>query len=209
MSYNIHGLRNTDRVAAVVRGAAPDILIVQEALAWGRPQTWWADLAGRLGMRRAAGGLTGFGNTILAQPGVRVAGSWTLRYPWRLGEHPRAAVFTLLLVRGVTVTVVGSHLSTDPTVRLRQAARLRTELVDLVGPVIVGADVNDVPSSAAWRTLAAGLTDTAGGDITPTFGARRIDAVLVDGLTVAGYEVLDGGGASDHRPVLVTVDAAG
>jgi endonuclease/exonuclease/phosphatase family metal-dependent hydrolase len=114
----------------------------------------------------------------------------------------------------VPVPVAGSHLSTDPAERPRQAAEFKRELDAVTSPVVAGADLNEGPEGPAWATVAERLTDTAvAADRADrlTYSCanprKRIDALFVDPrITVVGYDVVDTPltrRASDHFPVLV------
>jgi endonuclease/exonuclease/phosphatase family metal-dependent hydrolase len=211
VSYNVHGLRD-DRAAlvAVVRGLAPDVVIVQEAPRRLRWRTRCAELAHDLGLVVAAGGLPALGNLLLTSLRVRVHDTWCLRYPLTPGRHLRGAAFAHCSVAGTRFVLAGSHLSTDPGERPGQAALLKKELSEVDAPVVLGADLNDAPSGVAWRTVAEGLTDAGTGVDMPTFSCAnprdRIDALFVDPrIEVLRYEVIDTPEvrrASDHFPVV-------
>lgn len=214
LSYNVHGQRDdVDALAAAVRDAAPDVVVVQEAPRRFRWRHRCAALADRLGLVVAAGGLPSLGNLVLTSLRVRVHDTWYLRYPLTPGRHLRGAVFAECAVGDARFTVVGSHLSTDPAERPGQAVLLGRELAAARHPVVVGADLNENSGGAAWRTVADGLTDAAvagGGAERATFSCTdprdRIDAIFVDPrISVLRYAVLDTEQtrrASDHFPVL-------
>jgi endonuclease/exonuclease/phosphatase family metal-dependent hydrolase len=221
-TYNLHSLRD-DRAAldATVRAIAPDVLVVQEALRWFNPLTWFVNLARHFGMASAIGGLRSQGNVILVGSRVTVHEHRFVRYPLAFGHYPRGAVFLRCSVSGVPFLVAGSHLSPDPAMRLRQARLFKQALDDARAAggdalLLVGVDINETPAGDAWRTVAAGLIDaaeaTGQGDV-PTFPTsrpdRRIDAVFVDPLgSVVAYSVVDtqqSRAASDHFPPVADV----
>jgi endonuclease/exonuclease/phosphatase family metal-dependent hydrolase len=214
LSYNVHGQRDdAAALAAVVRGVAPDVAIVQEGprrFRW-RPKS--AALADRFGLVVAAGGLPSLGNLLLTSLRVRVHRSWCRQFPLTPGRHLRGAVFAECSVGSARFVVVGSHLSTDPAERPGQAALLAAELSAVSLPLVVGADLNENSGGAAWRTIADGRTDAAlAADRADRFTYSsanprdRIDALFVDPrITVTDYDVLDTAltrRASDHFPVL-------
>ncbi|ASW57870.1 endonuclease/exonuclease/phosphatase family protein [Plantactinospora sp. KBS50] len=221
LSYNVHGQRD-DRaaLAATVRAAAPDVLIVQEAPRRFRWQHKCAALAEAFGMVVAVGGLPSLGNLVLTTLRVRVHRTWTQRYPLTPGRHLRGAAYAECSVGPdpdgtgtARFVVAGSHLSTDPAERPAQAALLRSAVGGVRLPVILGADLNDVPGGPAWQAVADGLTDAAvaadrADRLTfPCAGPRqRLDAVFVDPrIRVRDYDVpdtADSRRASDHLPVL-------
>jgi endonuclease/exonuclease/phosphatase family metal-dependent hydrolase len=217
VSYNIHSQRDdTAALAAVVREAAPDVVIVQEAPRRFRWRQKSAALAESFGLVVAAGGLPSLGNLLLTSLRVRVLDTRCQRFPLTPGRHLRGAAFADCAVGGARFTLAGSHLSTDPLERPAQAAAFKRELAAAKLPVVAGADLNEGPDGAAWRTVGDGLTDTAvAADRADrhTYSSanprRRIDAVFVDArISVVGYDVVDTPQtrrASDHFPVLVDV----
>jgi endonuclease/exonuclease/phosphatase family metal-dependent hydrolase len=209
MSYNVHGMKD-DRAAltGLIRDAAADVVIVQEAPRRFRWRQRCAALADDVGMVVAAGGLPSLGNLLLVSLRVRVHETWTMRYPLTPGRHLRGAVFARGSVRGATFTVSGSHLATDPAERPTQASLWKQALLGLEGPVIAAADLNEGPGGGAWRTVEDGLVSSSAGR--PTFPAT-LPARLIDGLFVTPdviinrYEVVEteqARRASDHLPVL-------
>jgi endonuclease/exonuclease/phosphatase family metal-dependent hydrolase len=209
MSYNVHGLKD-DRAAltGLIRDAAPDVLVVQEAPRRFRWRHRCAALADDVGMVVAAGGLPSLGNLLLVSLRVAVHETWCLRYPLTPGRHLRGAVFARGSVRGGRFTVSGSHLATDPAERPSQAACWKEALTAVEGPVIAAADLNEGPGGGAWRMVGDGLVSS--GSSRPTFPAT-VPARLIDGLfvtpdiTIEKYEVIEterARRASDHLPVL-------
>ncbi|MGC4776203.1 endonuclease/exonuclease/phosphatase family protein [Micromonospora chalcea] len=215
LSYNVHGQRDdTAALAEVVRGADPDVVIVQEGPRRFRWRQKCAALAESFGMVVAAGGLPSLGNVLLTSLRVRVTDTSCQRYPLTPGRHMRGAAYARCRVGGVDVLLAGSHLSTDPAERPAQAAAFKRELAASTLPVVAGADLNEGPDGPAWQTVAEGLTDAAlAADRADrhTFSCadprRRIDALFVDPrITVVDYDVVDTPltrRASDHFPVLV------
>ncbi|HEX7745825.1 MAG TPA: endonuclease/exonuclease/phosphatase family protein [Micromonosporaceae bacterium] len=218
LSYNVHSQRDDQAaLAAVVRATEPDVVVVQEAPRRFRWRHRCAALADSMGMLVAAGGQPSLGNLLLTSLRVRVHATWCRRYPLTPGRHLRGAAFAECSVGPAAgagrFVVAGSHLSTDPAERPRQAALFKAALGESDHPVIVGADLNEPPAGTAWRTVADGLTDAAeaaGCGDRPTYPCaaprRRIDAIFVDPrITVVGCAVIDtppAQRASDHFPVL-------
>jgi endonuclease/exonuclease/phosphatase family metal-dependent hydrolase len=220
LCYNVHNQKDdVAALASVVRGLAPDVVVVQEGPRRFRWRHKTAALADRLGMVVAAGGLPSLGNVLLTTLRVRVGDTWCLRYPLTPGRHLRGAAFASCAVTspaGETArfVVTGSHLATDPVERPAQATRWRAAIDEVDLPVIAAADLNEEPGGAAWTTASRGLVDPAekvgrGDRLTfPCPGAnRRIDGVFVDPrIDVVDYDVVDtpeSRRASDHFPVLV------
>ncbi|MFE0592405.1 endonuclease/exonuclease/phosphatase family protein [Micromonospora echinospora] len=214
VSYNIHTQRDdTAALAEVVRAARPDVVIVQEGPRRFRWRSKCAALAESFGLVVGAGGLPALGNLLLTSLRVRVHATRCQRFPLTPGRHLRGAAFAECAVGGARFVVAGTHLSTDSTERPDQAALFRAEVEAARWPVLVGADLNEGPGGAAWRTIADGLTDAAvAADRADrlTYSCadprRRIDALFVDPrITVVDYDVVDTPQtrrASDHFPVL-------
>ncbi|MFG1952517.1 endonuclease/exonuclease/phosphatase family protein [Micromonospora sp. NPDC048830] len=214
LSYNIHSQRDdTAALAAVVREAAPDVVILQEAPRRFRWRQKSATLAASFGLVVAAGGLPALGNLLLTSLRVRVLATRCQRYPLTPGRHMRGAAYAECRVGGARFLLAGSHLSTDPAERPAQAAAFKRELAAADLPVVAGADLNEGPGGAAWRTVADGLTDVAAATgcvdrhTYPCASPReRIDALFVDPrITVVAYDVVDTPltrRASDHFPLL-------
>ncbi|MGC9667274.1 endonuclease/exonuclease/phosphatase family protein [Planosporangium sp. 12N6] len=218
MSYNVHGLRDdVTALAAVVRAAEPDVVVLQEAPRRFRWRAKSAALAARFGLVVAGGGLPALGNLVLTSLRVRVHGERCVRYPLTPGRHLRGAVVVDCSVGGTRFAVAGSHLATDERERPVQAELLRRVIARVGAPLLLGIDVNETPDGGAWRTLtgsrlvdAAAATGQADRATFPV-GApdRRIDAVLVDArCEIVDYRVFDPPPArlaSDHFPLLVDV----
>lgn len=222
VSYNLNSWSgDVATLTASVRALTPDVLMLQQVLSWQDPRSWFLDLAGRFGMAYAFGGLSAFGNAVLASTAVTVHGWRIVRYPlvWPR-DSPRAAVLMSCSISGVRLVAAGSHLSADANVRQRQAAVLKQAMNAAGAPVLAGVDVNDTSTGAAWRTIADGLVDAAeatGQAGVPTFPTRaptrRIDAIFVHpSLPVSDYRVVDTPqtrAASDHFPLYADVALAG
>ena len=214
MSYNVGGLRGDQAaLAAVVRSLRPDVLVVQEAPRRLRWRHRCADLARRVDLVYAAGGLPGLGNLLLVDLGVRVHDTWCLRYPLTPGRHMRGAALARCSAAGSTFVVAGTHLATDPAERPGQAAVLAKALAEVQVPIILAADVNEEAGGEAWTTLADGRVDAASASAGATFPAagpaQRLDAIFVDRrLAVTGGRVVDtpeARRASDHLPVVADI----
>lgn len=214
VAYNIHSSRDDlTALAAVVRGLEPDVLIVQEGPRRLRWRSKGAALAHSFGLVVAAGGMPALGNVIMTNLRVRVREAWETRFPLKPGRHMRGVAFARCEVGGVSFTAVGAHLSTDDDERPSQAERLGQAIAGLTGPVILGADLNDVPGSRSWELAHAGLADVGeqcgSGDVFtfPCAGAnRRIDTIAVNAqVGVESYRVETGPltlRASDHFPLV-------
>ena len=193
VSWNIRSLRDGRRgVVQQLRALDADVVVLQEA---PRLVLWRLSryvLAWQVGLRLATTGRAA-GNCVLTR--LPVVSARTRELPRPPGHHRRGTAALVLLLDGLPVRVLGTHLDLDAGARLTTAAVARDEPVD-----VLCADVNDHPDSPAWAVLADGLTDPGG---EPTFPAgaprRRIDALLVGpAFEVVSFGVHDTA-ASDPR----------
>jgi endonuclease/exonuclease/phosphatase family metal-dependent hydrolase len=215
LSYNLHGLKDDRRaLAAVVREAAPDVAILQEAPRRFRWRQKSADLAREVELVIGGGGLPALGNLILTNLRVRAVAEWNVRYPLTPGRHMRGAVFVRCRVGRATFVAAGSHLSTDAAERPAQAELLKARMEEVAEPLVFAGDLNENSGGAAWRMIADGLTDAAGNDERPTFpvtaARERLDAIFVGPrIAVLQYDVIDTPStraASDHFPVVADLE---
>ncbi|GIH96488.1 endonuclease/exonuclease/phosphatase family protein [Planobispora siamensis] len=225
-SYNVRAMR--DDVAAlgqVMTALRADVLCVQEAprfLCWRRRRR---NLAASGGLRVAAGLRVG-GVAVLAGPGVRVLHGEGRRLRFFFGLEQRAIAVAVVETGGLRVAVGSIHLDLNEGARLyhsHEAVRILQEVADRFDalPVLAG-DINEQSDRPSWRYIAGKLPDCY--PLAPrgdglTFPARgphlRIDAIFA----VAGLRVVSCGGveadpavlaaASDHRPVVAELAAAG
>jgi endonuclease/exonuclease/phosphatase family metal-dependent hydrolase len=217
LAWNVRGLRD-DRAAlvATIRAARPHVVLVQEAPRVWRWRTRGASFAADCGLVVAAGAAgtdPASGNLVLTDLAVGVRNVEVVRLERTPGQYPRAAVVLRGTMGGAQFTAAGVHLGLTGAERARHVDALHRTL-DGEPALIVGGDLNETPGGPVWRTLGTTLADTAGTDGTPTYSTtrpvRRIDAIFADpALPVLSYEVLDTDAvrrATDHRPVLVTLD---
>jgi endonuclease/exonuclease/phosphatase family metal-dependent hydrolase len=214
MTYNIFmGGRKGAAVHDVVRGAAPDVLLVNESpktpLLWRRK---CKRLAAHWRLSYVTGGRSAGSNMIAvgSRVSVKHSESRVLRQP--LFQPRRGIASAQLRVEGRLVGVVACHLSLDRARRAVEVEQVLQTANRLRGVVIVAGDLNERPDGPSWQRLRqAGYRDHGSGDW-KTFPAdqpdRRIDALLVRGdaaLLRHGHPSVDTRiltRASDHRPVL-------
>lgn len=218
MTYNIWmGGRGGALLDSVVRGAAPDVLLVNESpktpLLWRRRAR---ALAARWGMRHVAGGRNAGSNMILVGPAVVVRSATARKIEQPLFQPRRGVAAAQLRVRGRLVGVVACHLSLDADRRTTEVEQVLEVAGRLRGPVLLGGDLNEGPRGPSWKRLrAAGYVDH-GTRVWPTYPAaspeKRIDALLVRGAPHVVHHGDPGvdadlqARASDHRAVLAVVD---
>lgn len=214
LTYNVRSLRDdAAAVAAIIRALAPDVVAVQEAPRFLFSRSKCAALAEAAGMTVLSGGRSANGNLLLGGPRIRSVSSSRFRLPRSGRRHRRSVAVARVEVDGVPLTVAGTHLSLDPLERGKQALHLVSRLAG-VSPLVLGADVNDVPGSATWTLLTDHWWDAhaiapAGSAL--TFPARdpnrRLDAVFVSGgdlVRGCGVppDLVDPARATDHLPVV-------
>jgi endonuclease/exonuclease/phosphatase family metal-dependent hydrolase len=212
----------------------PDVLMLQEVVrdesgdqaeevagALGYPGCWSVE-GHRQGPARE-------GVAVLSRRPLRDARS----EPLPDSEPSRGVLVAGLDVEGAAVTIVCGHTVASPEpVRLAQVHAL---LARSESPLILGADLNETPSTVAPLLDAVGLTDALGADPVPTwpmcqvtFGEawrsqlgraphfslerRRLDYLLARGLEVLTAAVHDlrtpeGVHASDHALVVAELAA--
>jgi endonuclease/exonuclease/phosphatase family metal-dependent hydrolase len=214
MSYNIHSSKDDLRaLATVVRGEAPDLVLVQEAPRRFRWRGKNARLARDWGMLHAGGGLWALGNSAFSTLRVGVRETWNVQFPLTPGRHMRGAVFVRCTVGRSRFTAVGTHLSLDATERVAQAQLLKEHLAKIDEPYFVAGDLNEEPGGGGWRTLADGLADAADSKdcgnlftFSCTAPRRRIDGIFVDPrIEIHDYRLVDSDlakAASDHFPLV-------
>jgi endonuclease/exonuclease/phosphatase family metal-dependent hydrolase len=221
MSYNVLSLRlGTDRVAAVIRAAEPDVVCVQEAPRFWRSRQRCAALAAASGLAVVTGGRPAGAVLLLARPDLPVLARRSVKLPWHPPKHRRGVALGVFDVGGTEVVVASTHLSLFEDERVAQARAVLALLRSYGAPGIVGADVNEDPDGPAFSLLASTLVDAYaaapfGDGLTSTSAEprRRIDAIFADSqITVLRGEALALPGvetASDHRPVLATLNVPG
>ena len=179
LSYNVHrcvgGDRRLDvgRVADVIGAQAPDIVALQE-IDVGRARTGWVDqahrLAERLGMAfRFNAALRieqeQYGDAILTTLPERLVKAASLPGHRRIpGLEARGAIWVAIMIDGVELQVINTHLGLVPAEQWRQTEALTGP--DWVGavarnaPLIVAGDFNAGARTRAYRTMTSRLTES-------------------------------------------------
>ena len=218
LSYNVRSMRDdVDALARVMREIAPDVAIIQEAPRFLRWRSKCAALARRAGMVVVTGGRECGANLVLSSLAVEVIKTHNLPFTTDRHLHHRGSAIAVLKFRGAQFAVAGTHLDLIEAPRLRHldelAAFARADLTDNT-PLIVGGDLNAVPSSATWQRMEQFGTDAfaavgTGDGLTYSTAApvRRIDGVFADPrlqpLKAEALDSADVRAASDHRPLVV------
>lgn len=214
-NYNIKsGLWSSlDQVGDVLAKLDADVVALQE-VDRGMRRTNDVDqsdvLARRLGMKRIFLGAQDrdggtYGVALLSR--LPIARVTRIDLPGAGGVEPRVAVDADVCVDGRPLRVLATHTDFTPWAAEAQAGAI-AEALQTGGDVVVLGDFNATPEKPGIRRLlerplfdALGIYTTG-----PTFeGVGRIDYILTD-RRVANAEIVEAA-ASDHKPVLATVEA--
>jgi len=219
LTLNTHGAQgpggfDLDRVASLIRGSGVDVALLQEVDRF-RGRSRYTDmpreLAARTGMEVAYG-------LNVDLPGRAVSGTATLsrrpivlqqniRLPTAPGRKPRGLLRTDLDVDGLRVSVFNTHLEDQSTpLRLRQVAALRGPVATTPHPVVLGGDLNAIPTSPMMTNARSFLSDAwasggfGPGHTWPAISPRlRIDYLYHSPpARVASVDVMSPA-VSDHR----------
>lgn len=218
MTYNIYmGGRKGAALHQVVRGVAPDVLLVNESpktpFLWKRR---CQNLAEQWDMRFIGGGRKAGSNMITVGNGVQVKKVDAQVFRTPLFKPRRGVVSAQLRRDGQLFGVVSCHLSLERDRRLREVELVIASANRLRGPVVVAGDLNERPAGPSWQRLReVGFVDH-GSKEWLTFPAEepeaRIDALLVRGNAKVAHHGDPGVPielqiqASDHRGVLAVLD---
>ena len=217
MSWNVHGLR--DDLAAlgrIVRECDPDVMCVQEAPKFARWRTRVAALARECGLFYVTGGGTTGGTALLVNLRVDIERSAELSLSrYAVGWPDRGVAAAVVRKSGARLAVASLHLPLPEAERLDHVRRALGVLsAGGCDHAFAAGDLNEIPGHAAWKHLDdEGLRDLAPRS-GPTFPAvqptKRIDgAFATHGVEVVLHGVVDLPSvdrASDHRPLLVTIE---
>ncbi len=230
MVYNIHagkdagGVDNLVRVAELITSSNADLVLLQE-VDRNTERSGKVDQLAELERLTSLHGTFGksldyqggeYGIAILSR--WPVAASEVIPLPndppqERAGgsREPRVALFAV--TNGIRILNTHLDASREETFRLQEVAKL-IEAADQTEPALVGGDFNAEPESETRRQMAAkGYRDSwaecgSGSELTFPASApvKRIDYLFLTGEVRCGAaQVLDTT-ASDHRPLLVTIE---
>lgn len=239
MTYNVHRCVGTDRaldverVAEVIAAENPDVVALQE-LDVLRRRTKQVDQAHRLAellkMKSHFHPAMAveeelYGDAILtALPERRIKAAELPLYKRIPGLEPRGAIWVEVMVGGIPVQIINTHLGLVPQEQKRQAAALIGEQwmasEAWTAPGVLLGDFNASPYSATYRMLRTTLRDAqtqspgwnrpATATFPSSFPFMRIDHVfLTKGLETVGVRSpYDSRAriASDHLPLVVDLE---
>lgn len=218
LSYNVRSMRDdVDALGRVMREIAPDVAIIQEAPRFLRWRSKCAALARRAGMVGVTGGRASGANLVLSSLAVQVTDRHELGFTTDRRLHHRGCALAVLKLAGSPFAVAGTHLDLIEAPRLRhldELAAFAEANLPRTAPLIVGGDLNAVPTSATWqRMLRFGVDAFAavgsgdGFTYSTADPVRRIDSVFADPrlrpVKVESIDSTDVRIASDHRPLVV------
>ncbi|QDT56806.1 hypothetical protein Pan44_48660 [Caulifigura coniformis] len=231
LSYNIHhaegvdGKLDVERIAGVIRGCEADVVAVQEVDKGARRSQQLdepAELARLTKLEHFVFGRTidlqggEYGNLVLSR--YPIASSRVHMLPNSAGAEQRGVVEAEIAPpQGQPFRLFATHLDfgrKEASEADRQGAiRLVNERVDATRqPAIFAGDFNCVPDSATIRTIReTWLQSNSAEAFTTPVGrpTRQIDFIFLrpeSQWKVIEVKVLDEAVASDHRPILATVE---
>lgn len=224
LSYNIHHGEGTDgnfdlpRIARVIQSVDPDLVAVQEVdvrtrRASGVDQA--AELARLTGMHEVFGRTIDhqggwYGNVLLSRWPVQ--GFLVQAFPFTPGREARGALEATIKIPA-DFRIFATHLDVTEKDRLLAVEWLAKRIAELPAgtPMILAGDFNAAPGSRAFKALSEQWTTDP--EIKPTSPAekpeKQIDFVAFrprERWRVIETRVLNEPVASDHRPILVTLE---
>ena len=224
LSYNIHHGEGVDsrfdlpRIARVIQSVDADFVAVQEVdvrtkRSHGVAQA--AELARLTGMHEVFGRTIDhqggwYGNVLLSRWPVQ--GFAVRSYPFTPGREARGAVEAEVKLPA-PFRIFATHLDITEKDRLLAVEWLANKIAELPAglPMILAGDFNAAPGSQAFKALSEHWTIDP--EIKPTSPAekpeKQIDFVAFrprNRWKVISTRVLDEPVASDHRPILVTLE---
>lgn len=240
MTYNVHSCIGMDgkvdvrRIARVIAQAQPDIVALQE-LDVGKARSFGKDqahlIARHLDMDFHFHPVIHleeelYGDAILTRLPLRLIKAGPLPgLEGNLQREPRGALWVAVEFRNSEVQIINTHLGLSMRERGVQVdALLGSEWLshaDCQGPVILCGDFNAMPSSAAYRQLAARLKDVQTqvpglqprGTFFSRFPQMRLDHIFIsDDLSAVTMTTIDSQlarTASDHLPLVAEVRVSG
>jgi len=225
MTFNIHGGVSVhaprrfelDRIAAEIRAARPDVVLLQEIDRHRRRSHFLdvpAELGKRLGMTSVFGdnvrhGAVGqYGTAILSR--YPIISTQNTPLPRPPGTQQRGLLLARISVSGLQVNVYDAHLeNTSPAARRLQISRIRDLVAGVQHPVILGGDFNATPGTDVLGIARSFLRDSwteVGAGAGATHGGRhhlRIDYLLHNSWLRPLTAQVRPSAVSDHRALRV------
>lgn len=231
------GGKNLDSIVGVIRSAAPTIVALQEVDVHWSARSGFEDqataIARALDMEVRFAPIYSVADSTGARPPRQFGVALLSRFPiLSFTNHPLTRLSTqdsaaapqpmpgfleaLIDVRGSgRLRVFNTHLDyrRDPAVRRQQVAEMLDRIGSATTPTILFGDLNASPDAPELQPLFQRLTDAwpaakgPGATIPADQPARRIDYVLVTPGLAGGNAWVPATTASDHRPVVVEVEA--
>lgn len=235
MTYNIQaGGGDLEKVADVIRGAAPDIVALQEVDVHWSDRSAFADQAAQLAQSlamharfapiyRIAPTDSGrrpreYGLALLSKCPIQSFTNHTLTRLSTQETNPVPAPMPGFLeatvnLGGATVRVFNTHLDYrgDPVIRQQQVAEMLAIIGASPGPTLLLGDLNAQPQAPELQPLFGKLNDAWSSRDDPGFTypaalpVRRIDYVLASAHFRVRSVRVPVTPAADHRPVVADV----
>jgi endonuclease/exonuclease/phosphatase family metal-dependent hydrolase len=229
LTYNIHHAAGVDkrldieRIARVITDSKADLVALQE-VDNGVPRTDNVNQPAELGRLTKMHAFFGkamdfaggeYGDVVLSKPTIKSQRVVALPHTAG-GEHePRAAAIARVRVQGKDIIFISTHLDHlgEPSDRLRQMQAIAMALKDEKLPIVLAGDFNCVPDTEPLAVLdTSWLRATDDEPSIPVVNPKhKIDHVFVKPAArwkVIETHVIDQEVASDHRPVVVTLELA-
>lgn len=227
LCYNIHHGEGMDgktdllRIARVIRAADPDLVALQEVddrtkRTSGVDQT--AELARLTGLDGRFGKAIdfqggGYGQAVLSR--FPIGDALVHPLPGMPDRERRIALEVRLTIDGRDLSFVTTHLDHQLAAeREQQAAKLNEFFARTERPTILAGDLNTTPDSKAFAVLLAQWANATAGQGLLTIPVekptKQIDYILfrpTGRFRTVSAVVVDERVASDHRPVLVTLES--
>ncbi|MNK11450.1 hypothetical protein D3C87_294920 [compost metagenome] len=233
MTYNIHignppsevaSARNLQAIANVINLQKPDLVALQEVdvntTRSGKDVDQAKELARLTGMyyfyTKAIDYQGGqFGDAVLSRLPIIESKRYELSVNPELGGETRSVAMIVVEKEGIRFNFASTHLDhlTSDINRDHQARELVNHIKVLDKPLIIAGDLNSLPTSNTIKTLQEQLTYACSSNCPLTFPSvnanRTIDYILInkpEKFIVKDYRIVNEGYASDHLPVVATIE---
>jgi endonuclease/exonuclease/phosphatase family metal-dependent hydrolase len=230
LSYNIHhanppespGKIDIQAISDVIKGSGADVVALQEVDLHtersGKELNQMQKLAELTGMEwhfhksiDHQGGE--YGNGILSALPILEKGGFSL--PYQKDTEPRGVAYVrIALESGKSLLFASTHLDfTNEANTLMQAKHLNEYFLEVTEPLIVAGDFNSEPGSGPIRYLETYFESSCQKNCPPTIPQvnpiKTIDFIFLrkdKNLIARNHSVIEEPYASDHLPVLATVE---